>query len=172
MLELENSRWSSLTHAYGAAQDVPELIRQLQSATQPKESYKSEPWFSLWSCLCHQDEVFDASYAALPHIVEIACAAKSPLEVSFFQLPTAIEIARIGERGPPVPNDLKEAYFSGLAKLSECVALHRNDTWDQSTLLCAMAAQSIAKGHPKIAEAILNLDDELITRLVELDFGD
>ncbi len=172
MIELGDPCWEKLSHAYGSAADVPELLRQLAGATGPKIRYDSEPWFTLWSSLCHQGDVYDASYAALPHIVEIACNAKGPIDFSFFQLPAAIEIARHSGKGPPVPTDLADAYSDAVSRLTECVALHRHEDWDQPTLLSAASALAAAKGHHRVAEAIMNLDDDLITRLIELDFGD
>lgn len=110
--------------------------------------------------------MYEASYAALPHIVEIACNAKSTIDFSFFQLPAAIEIARHGGKGRPVPVDLATAYNDAVLRLTECVALHRH------ALLSAVSALSVAKGHHRVAEAITSLDDDFITRLIELDFGD
>jgi hypothetical protein len=46
----------------------------------------------------------------------------------------------------------------------------RNDRWDQDTLLSAMGAIAASKGHPQVAEAIVNLDTDLIARLIALDF--
>ncbi|MGD1926345.1 MAG: hypothetical protein ACFB03_19485 [Paracoccaceae bacterium] len=170
MLQLADPRWSTLTHAYGSASDIPGLLSDLASETEPKEGYESEPWFSLWSRLCHQGDVYDASYAALPHIVDIACSAKGPIDFSFLQLPAAIEIARKNGNGPSVPPDLANSYSEAVARLMECTALHRAAPWDQNMLISAMCAQAVAKGHTKVAEAIMNLDEELITRLISLDF--
>lgn len=172
MIELGDPRWQTLSHAYGSAADIPELLRQLSAATGPKIGYDSEPWFTLWSSLCHQGDVYDASYAALPHIVEIACNAKEAIDFSFLQLPAAIEIARNSGSGPPVPNDLANAYGAAVSRLTECFVLHRHEDWDEPTLLSAASALAVAKGHHRVAEAIMNLDDSLITRLIELDFGD
>lgn len=170
MLTLDDSRWSTLSHAYGSAKNVPDLLLQLAGSTEPRPGNESEPWFSLWSCLCHQGAVFDASYAALPHIVEIACVATGPTDFSFFQLPAAIEVARSRGSGPAIPPDLVEAYAAGIAKLTKCVSLHSNDPWDDDALISALCALAVAKGHPRVAEAIMNLDDDLIQRLIDLDF--
>lgn len=172
MIELDDPRWETLSHAYGSAGDVPKLLWHLAGATGPKIRNNSEPWFTLWSSLCHQGDVYDASYAALPHIVEIACNANGPIDFSFFQLPAAIEIARHGGKGPPVPTDLAASYRDAVLRLTECVALHRHEDWDEPMLLSAASAMAVAKGHHRVAEAIMNLDDDLITRLIELNFDD
>lgn len=172
MIELDDPRWLTLTHAYGNAADIPELLRQLAHATGPKTGYDSEPWFTLWSSLCHQGDVYDASYAALPHIIEIACNATGPIDASFFQLPAAIEIAKSSEKGPPVPSDLAQAYRGAVSRLAQCVVKYLQQDWDELTLLSAMSAIAVAKGHHRVAEAVMNLDDDLIRKLINLDFGD
>ena len=172
MIELDDPRWQKLSHAYGSAGDIPKLLRQLAHVTGPKAEPGSEPWFTLWSSLCHQGDIYDASYAALPHIVEIACNARERIDFSFFQLPAAIEIARSNGNGPDIPADMADAYRNAVSQLVECVALHRHEDWDESTLLSAVSALAVAKGHHRVAEAVMNLDDDLIRKLIELDFGD
>lgn len=170
MLSLDDARWSKLTHAYGAADDSPQLLGQIARSTKPVENPRAEPWFSLWSSLCHQGDAYDASYAALPHIVDIACEAEGAIDFNFLLLPAAIEVARSNGRGPLVPPDLWSAYEGGVSRLVECVALHRHDRWDQNMLFAALAAQAAAKGNPRVAEALMNLDESLVTKLIDLDF--
>ena len=102
MLALDDDRWATLTHAYGSAKDTPDLLKVLALSPGPNPSTLSEPWESLWSSLCHQGDAYTASYAALPHIVEIACLASGAVDFGFFQLPACSEIARHNGRGPPV----------------------------------------------------------------------
>ncbi len=59
--------WHGLTHAYGTAEDIPGLFQRLGGADD------DEVWGELWSSLCHQGSVYDASWAALPHLTDIAC---------------------------------------------------------------------------------------------------
>lgn len=170
MLGLDDPRWSRLSHAYGAATDIPAKLRALAFSTAPAPDYEAEPWFSLWSSLCHQGDAYDASYAAVPHLVAIATSAPGPIAFSFFQLPAAIEIARQNGRAPEIPADLRSAYFAALVSLPDCVAAHRNHHWDEAMLLSACAALAVSKGHFRAAEAIMNLDHDLIERLIDLDF--
>ena len=172
MLPLDDPRWSDLSHAYGSASDIPQLLGQLAKATTPRQDWQDEPWFSLWSSLCHQGDVYSASYAAVPHIVDIACHAPDPIDFSFFNLPASVEVARNSGRGPDVPPDLIGPYQHAIARPTECVAMHRDATWDQSMLISAFGAQAAAKGHLRIAEAIMNLDDELIEKLIKLEFDE
>jgi hypothetical protein len=58
--------WTQLRHAYGSAEDLPDLLREMS----PDPS--APVWNELWSCLCHQDTVYSASFAALPVLLEVA----------------------------------------------------------------------------------------------------
>jgi hypothetical protein len=171
MLPLDDPRWSQLRHAYGEAADVPDLLLALASSTEPKASYRDEPWFSLWSSLCHQGDVYTASYAAVPHIVQIASETGTPIDPSFLQLPAAIEVARVAGHGPEIPEEYADDYHRAIKRLGESVSLHRQEPWDRSMLLAAAAAQAVAKGHIDIAEALLNLDDDWIIKINSFSSG-
>jgi hypothetical protein len=58
--------WKELTHAYGSAEDIPEII----SALTPDP--KSSAWDDLWSRVCHQGTTYSASPAVLPFLLSIA----------------------------------------------------------------------------------------------------
>lgn len=67
MLALDDPRWSSLTHAYGPAPDVPGFLRDLSAAAALSTS-RERSWESIWSASCHQGTIGTASYAAVPHL--------------------------------------------------------------------------------------------------------
>jgi hypothetical protein len=170
MLLLDDPLWRQLQHAYGSAADIPPLLRALELSPEPIADSQAEPWFSLWSSLCHQDDVYTASYAAVPHLVRIACATATPIAFSFFLLPASIEVARRAGRGPEVPAEYAEAYRVAIANLGESVSLHRHEPWDQAMLLSAAAAQAVSKGHVDVAEALINLDDDWIGKINRCEF--
>ncbi|HTU10703.1 MAG TPA: hypothetical protein VMG08_07360 [Allosphingosinicella sp.] len=159
MLALDDPSWAELKHAYGPASDIPGLLRTLTASPEPTQSSEEEPWFSIWSALCHQGDVYTASYAAVPHIVEIALRISGPIDFSFLQLPSAVEIARNSGRGPALPADLAEAYSSAIASLPILVSRHRHESWDRSMRLSAEAAIAVARGDIAAAEAMLDPDD-------------
>ncbi|MDJ1634507.1 hypothetical protein [Rhizobium rhizogenes] len=134
MLELDDPQWHDLQHAYGNASNIPALLRALASSTGPKKGYTDEPWFTLWSSLCHQGDAYTASYAAIPHVVQIAMITRTPVDFSFFVLPAAVELARRQGRGPDIPQQLDEDYRKSVACLGECVNLHLDDPWIKSMI--------------------------------------
>lgn len=161
MLSLDDPLWGRLQHAYGPASDIPALLKQLRSSTGPDEG----PWESLWSSLCHQGDVYTASYAAVPHIVMLAVGTKSPVDFSFLALPAAIEIARLRGRGQAIPGEIAVDYHAALMNLVDAAFAHRDEAWDRSMLRSAATALAIAKGQIDIAEAIFELDDDWIERI-------
>jgi hypothetical protein len=165
MLPLDDPRWKDLRHAYGDAADIPGVLRTLASSTGPKANYQDEPWSSLWSSLCHQGDVYSASYVAVPHIVQIASEARGPIDFSFFQFPAEIEVARKTGRGPDIPQAFADDYHRAIARLMGIISLHQNEPWDRSMLLSVSAAQAVVKGHIDVAEALLNLDADWIAKI-------
>ena len=164
MLSLDSLRWGELTHAYGPASDTPALLRALESF--PAHSrYDEEPWFTLWSSLCHQGDIYPASYAAVPHILRVAASAPERADYNFFLLPAAIEIARqpISPRAhpaPAIPEDLRGAYSAAWGGVPALVARCVERPWDDTFLRSATAALAAAKGHPGVAEALLDLEPD------------
>ena len=164
MLSLESPRWSELEHAYGAAGDIPALLRQLSAV--PSSSNDAEPWFSLWSALAHQGDVYSASFAAVPHVVNALASAPLQADHSYFQFPAWVEICR-ARANVQVPSDLHGAYAESLGRLPDLVAEASRRPWDPAFLACTLAAIAAAKGQPTVAEALLELTPEVAREFLE-----
>ena len=154
MLELSSPRWSELSDAYGSAAKIPELLRQLSAL--PSDDGSSEPWFSLWSALAHQGDVYSASFAAVPHV--IAAIANSPECVTdvYFHFPAWVEICR-HKNGVDVPDELVADYFGSLSRIAALVAKAEEKQWSAAFTACALSATAAAKGHHELVEALLEL---------------
>ena len=168
MLSLDSPKWSELEHAYGKASDTPGLLRQLQSLP-PSDSDK-EPWFSLWSSLAHQGDVYSASFAAVPHVVHFLSQAPLKADFSFFQFPAWVEIYR-QKSSVPIPNELEADYFAALARLPSLVAAAADREWDSGFLRCALSAIAASKGFGSVAEAVMELDPEVAEKFLEWFFN-
>jgi hypothetical protein len=72
MLErLEQIDWNRYSHAYGPANDVPEMIRGLASND---KSVRENSMYSLCSSIAHQGTVYDATVHAIPFLLELLSA--------------------------------------------------------------------------------------------------
>lgn len=165
MLALDSKRWSKLSDAYGDASHIPGLLVELQSLP-PDADSEAEPYFSLWSALCHQGDIYTASYAAVPHIVRIMGTASERVPMTLFLLVACIEIARSEGRGPAMPRDLKAEYAAALARIPELVSEAARTKWDHWYCGAAIAAIAAAKGFGQLAEAVLELDPDTIQDIV------
>lgn len=166
MIQLDDKKWSELTNAYGSAANIPALLRQLAGFPE-HDSYEAEPYFSLWSALCHQGDVYTASYAAVPHIVSLMEAAPERAHWSALLLVASIEISRAKGNGPAVPDDLAASYSEAIKNVPGTIALISRQEWDE--LFSRVAAASIAavKGYPDLAEAILELTPDKAPAFME-----
>lgn len=157
MLSLDSPAWKSLQSAYPGA-DIPARLRALAEFP-PGDDYQAEPYFTLWSALCHQGTVYPASYAAVPHIVESIRASPERAHWSALLLVVCIELSRLGVdgEGPPVPDDLSAAYQLALSHLPEIVGGLARRRLDDSEVRAATAALALANGEAALASAIVKL---------------
>ena len=105
MLELNSPDWAKYTHAYGEASDLPALFAKLRAAT-PGEW--DEVNLELTNAIMHQGDVYTATYAIAPHLLQYA-EELGPGEQSDDLLFT-IAYASRGGPGPDVPDALEEAW--------------------------------------------------------------
>jgi len=164
VLSLDSQRWFDLRHAYGAAGDIPALLRQLKYV--PSSENNSEPWFALWSALAHQGDVYSASFAAVPYVVQALASAPSKADRSYFQFPAWVEICR-SKNQVEIPEDLQQPYFEALSQLPALVAAASTQPWEPDFLASALAAIAVAKEQPAMAEAILELTSEVAGEFLE-----
>ena len=148
--------WSGLRHAYGPATDVPALLARARSAP-PPSNYQDEPWFTLWSSLYHQDDIYSATYAAVPELIAMAsdCGPKIAAESLF--LAASIELRRKEPGAPEVPADLAAAYSQALAIAGPLATELAERTPDDDGKLVVAAA--VFRGDLKRARALLDEDD-------------
>ena len=105
--------WTSLRHAYGPAGDIPSLLDKARRAPPPSD-HRSEPWFSLWSALYHQDDIYSASYAAVPELVGIASDVGGAIAAECLLLASSIELRRHTPNAPSIPSELEARYLASL----------------------------------------------------------
>lgn len=168
MLPLASEKWSSLADAYGPAVNIPRLLRQLESF--PPSKPDAEPWYSLWSALCHQGDVYTASFAAVPHIIEALSAAPERAGFDYYLLPAAIEVARV-ENGVAVPAELREAYEAALRKLPPLAAVVMQPDCDSELCQSALAASAVGAGATDLAKLLIELDRKDISEVLEWYFN-
>jgi len=157
MISLDSPAWAKLHHAYGSASDIPVLLKQLEH--HPKSGGNAEPWFSLWSALAHQGDVYSASFAAVPHVIRALAIDPAKASSDYFAFPAWVEICRQRQK-LAVPDDLSGDYFQAIRDLAGLVSPSAMRDWDINMLRAAMAALAVSKGFAVVAEAAQELDDQ------------
>lgn len=181
MLPLHSPRWESLKHAYGSAgketsspsawsaesgfsgfsqvHSVVECLRALESDALPNGNSKS--WESLFSSLYHQDKIYSASFAAVPHILDIGLrmAEHQEIDIGFFLLPTLIEQARLDGQEPDTPADILFFYLSSLPRIHDLAYVLRRFKWDHSYAAIISSALAAAQGHLQLSRCALECAD-------------
>jgi hypothetical protein len=163
--ELTSERWRTLTDAYGPAEPVPSLLAQLSSFPAETPS-RSDPWFSLWSRLCHQGDVYPASFAAVPHIIGAAARAPERTTFSYFLLPAAIELAR-HRRHAEVPGDIYPDYRHALDGIPALAAAAASRAWDAAFCQSVLAAIAASRAHYDIASLLVDVETSSISEVLE-----
>jgi hypothetical protein len=156
VLPLTDPLWPDLDHAYGPAADIPDLLQRARQDQSPGHLPRS-PWYELWSALCHQGDVYLASYAAVPHLADIAHDrrdARAQFEPLF--LIGSIELARLEGRGPPLRDALGVWYAAALQKTQALIDEALFLPWSAEQRDALEAARLAVVGNPVKARALLD----------------
>lgn len=68
--DLDGVPWTALGHAYGEAEDLPDLLRALAG----DEEQATEAYEQLWASILHQGTVYGATVATVPYLARLAAA--------------------------------------------------------------------------------------------------
>jgi hypothetical protein len=166
---LDDPRWAQLSHAYGAADDVPHWLAAIRypGGSDHDQHNEGEPWHELWSSLCHQGDVYSASFAAVPHIVDVISQHPERATWEFFALPVCIEIER-RRAGIDVPEDMEPEYSQALQHMGQCAARFASGHQDQTMSVCLLAAIALAHGNFGIARMLIEIPPSEADEAVEL----
>lgn len=81
--DLDRIPWKDLTHAYGSAADVPELLWELRTSTAFDEG---SPLWELFGNIWHQGTVYEATAYAVPFLIELVSNPRTPNRTGILSL--------------------------------------------------------------------------------------
>ena len=90
--------WSTMSHAYGTAEEVPDLL--VAMASDDKEA-RDKAFSRFYGAVHHQGDVYACTMAAVPFLVELAEAEHSPARAAYVRLLASISAACL-DRGDGV----------------------------------------------------------------------
>jgi hypothetical protein len=157
-LDLASPRWRELTQAHGSADDIPRLLEALATIADDRE--RTELWFGVWATLCPGGRVYNAAYAAVPHLLSLTQEQGSAERGAAIHVAAEVETSRHTPGAPPIPDDLVLSYAMAIESLPAKVAELANVPWDTPTAQVMAAALLAGKRQPMLARAILALGED------------
>jgi hypothetical protein len=161
-LDWNDARWSELCGGYRSPYDPRPALARL---AQPAEA--AAAFAELWDELHHQGDVDTASYAAVPHLVQLY-AKHGQQGDNTYAILGIIELARHAGRNPSLPEWLRDGYDNAWRRLGQLALDDLARATDPSLARSAMGAIAIARGMPQVGEILLeSTDDEIEEMLTE-----
>lgn len=156
MIKLNDPKWKELKGGYGTPYDASIALKKLEETNHTHDV--DDILAELWDELHHQGNVGLSSYFAVPHLIRIA-KVKEIINSSLLGLIAVIEVQR-HKKNPQIPKEYENAYLNSLNEIPELVETTKNRKWDLEFTAVALSAIAASKGQIKVAEAVLNFDDE------------
>jgi hypothetical protein len=162
MLSLDDDRWNSLQHAYGECNDAVEWLRLLYDPLADfHDSLKS---FDYWSSLCHQQSVYTATYATIPHLVALVAPLAADdrdrhdllclvgYSVACAHLPGADAIPDY------LASDYESAQNAAVPLIAASIPFTKETENTASELRHMMSALAACRGYPELAFMLADMD--------------
>ena len=158
MLSLDDPRWSTLEGGYRVPHDPRPVLARLRAGTDDEAA-----WDELWNELHHQDDVGTASYAAVPHLIDIH-RARSLDTWQTYALVGTIELCRTGAN-PPLPDWLAPEYHDALRTFAQRGLDQLAHTTDPLVERGVLGLVALVRGHRNLARAALDFTDDELTAM-------
>jgi hypothetical protein len=127
-------------------------------------------WDELWNELHHQGDVGLASYAAVPHLVQIHGERDVP-DWQTYALAGTIDICRTRGHNPALPAWLEESYKSAWVDIVSLASRDLPRAGDETTVSSILGAVALAKGARLLGEIILNYTGDELAEMIEAYIG-
>jgi uncharacterized protein YbaR (Trm112 family) len=154
MLELESPRWAQLRHAYGTADDIPELLSRLSREAD------SETIDTVFGSICHQGSVYSASFAAVPHLVSIALKqSDAECRAQVLILVGAIRSSTDYRGESEIPSDILEAYEQILPSALDASVRTLSELLDTDTAIYLLETAAALRGFSVLGRVLSGFSD-------------
>jgi hypothetical protein len=137
--DLDESVWANLTGGYRMPLDPRPLVARLDT-----DQNTESAWQELWEELHHQGDVGDASYAAVPLLVDMY-RKKRLVDWNTYALIAIIDLARTETKNPPLPDWLATQYHQAIKELAGLGVEDILKTDDADTIRAILSVIALAK---------------------------
>jgi hypothetical protein len=171
LIGLDEVEWSELEHAYGPADDLPEMLRTLASGGDATEAY-----MQLCESLCHQGSVYSATPRVIPFVLQLLSdpGSQGPLLMLLDAMSESTCDEECGD--PELVPEIRAGLEQGLTVIAGCLMsddpaarqaaaqiLGRLDARAQQAapaILARLAEEQDAEVRAALSEAITRLGGE------------
>ncbi|MER5768524.1 PBS lyase [Streptomyces sp. NPDC001985] len=150
--------WAALEHAYGPADDVPELLRGLASADPAEREAALD---GMYGAVHHQGDVYDATLACIPFLLELVADPAVQDRGGIVELLTSIGGIDLDGDDELDPEDEEFEYAANYAMAASAVTAGADvflaliDADDRGVRLTAPLALAALHGEPELVLGLL-----------------
>ncbi|MEU5398353.1 PBS lyase [Streptomyces sp. NPDC005963] len=150
--------WAALEHAYGPADDVPELLHGLTSQD-PQE--REAALDGMYGAVHHQGDVYDSTLACIPFLLELVSDPSVPDRGGIVELLTSIGGIDLDGDDELDPDDAEFEYAANYAMAASAVTASADvflalvDSDDRGVRLTAPLALATLHGEPELVLGLL-----------------
>lgn len=152
-LDPSDERWSSLKGGYRVPYDPRPALRRIETGEPPGPA-----WDELWEELFHQEDVGEASYAAVPEIARLIMDGRTA-DWNGFALVATIEERRGVDGNPPLPAWLIEDYEAAWQSIFAAAVSMLATATDETLLNALLGVIAIRKKLPTLGRLALRLSE-------------
>jgi hypothetical protein len=165
LLSLDDSRWPELEGGYRVPFDARPLLKELRTTGASQQT-----WEKVWAELFHQGDIGQASFAVVPHLVNI-CREHGKQDWNPYAFVATVELAR-GKGGNPEPAAwLKDAYIAGVAELARLGLSEYAHATSPELARSILALAALWKGLSTYGEILIDFTEDEVAELREMAFG-
>lgn len=153
-LDFGDERWASLLGGYRIPYDPRKALRLLE-----RSEDTAQAWNELWDELHHQGDIGDASFAAVPYLIDIHDRRGVP-DWNTYALAAVIELARDAPENPKLPAVLKEPYDDAWKRLVEIGRRELKAAEDGTLITSILGVLAIGKGQRTVGQFAIDFTED------------
>ncbi len=122
-------------------------------------------WNELWDELHHQGDVDEASYVAVPLIVDVL-EKRGGTDWNPYAIVAIIELERGQRNNPEVPSWLSDEYFAAIQRLADIGIRELAASRDPDTVRAILSIITLAKGLRMQAKFLIDYTEDELQEIV------
>ena len=159
MIDLDDPIWITLRHAGGDASHYPNVLRRVKQLAQTSVAPDDELLEDLWD-ICHQFSTYDATLAAIPHLIELChhTTPDNPIRKTLLDL-IACSVACVRSDGTTATPEIEMAFRLSLDRLPTIVIETLPYAQNRTEMCRLLGAYSVSASDDALGMLLFELPD-------------